>query len=265
MKKVCCFILSVSSMFIQDDRQTYKQHSVYDGTFTCVSSDESGMIVAADANGVLYSFNKQGNLRNNQSYSQYGLVSMIDASNALDVFVYFRTSRKLLVLDNQLNYKKELDFNMYQNYQVQGLGRAADGMCWVLDGRERVIRKVDFNGRTLQTQMMRPNEFPKQFCRILDNGSFVVVASDADTMVRVYSSSLLPLSHVSKPATYWTLFNHRIYSAMDSNMLLATQILNGLKDTIKTIGSMPLNQISIYSGGMVSANRKHIAFYEQQP
>lgn len=256
-------IIVLSAIFINGENHPYVQGISIAGSFSCVSADASGVVVAADMNGVLYSFNKAGKQQHSQSYAQYGLVSMIDATNALDVFVYFRTGRKLLVLDNQLNLKKELDFNQFQNYQVQGLGRAADGMCWILDARERVIRKVDFTGRALQTQMIQGSDFPKQFCRIMDNGSSVVVAADNGTVVRVYSSALLPQHQFAKPPESWSLYNQAIYTPLDSNRIVATVLHNGNRDTIKTEGKLRLKHIVVYTGGMANTDKKQLAFYSQ--
>lgn len=256
-------IIVLASIILNGKDNPYTQFTAVTGSFCCISADASGVVVAADVNGVLYCFNKAGKQQHSQSYAQYGLVSLIDASNTLDVFVYFRTSRKLLVLDNQLNFKKELDFNQFQNYQVQGVGRAADGLCWILDARERVIRKVDFAGRTLQTQMIQGAQFPKQFCRIRDNGSSVVIAADNSTSVRVYSSALLPQHIFEKPPESWTLYNQTIYTPLDSNHILATALNNGTRDTISTEGTLCLKQIVVYSGGMANTDMKQLAFYHQ--
>jgi hypothetical protein len=256
-------IIVLSAILFNGESHPYTQHNSVTGPFCCVSADATGIVVAADVNSVLYGYNRAGKLQYSQSYAQYGIVSIIDASNALDVFVYFRTSRKLLVLDNQLNLKKELDFNQFQNYQVQGLGRAADGMCWILDARERLIRKLDFTGRTLQTQMIQGGQFPKQFCRIMDNGSSVVIAADNSTVVRVYSSALMPQHQFVKPPESWSLYNQTIYTPLDSNRVLATSLYNGSRDTINTEGTVHLKQIVVYSGGMANTDRKQLAFYHQ--
>lgn len=260
--KIFCIIV-LSAILFSGEKHPYIQQNTVTGSFFCIAADASGIVVAADVNGVLYSFNKEGKQQHSQSYAQYGLVSLIDASNALDVFVYFRTSRKLLVLDNQLNLKKELDFNQFQNYQVQGLGRAADGLCWILDARERLIRKVDFTGRTLQTQMIQGSQFPKQFCRIRDNGSVVVIAADNSTVVRVYSSALLPQSQFTKPSESWSLYNQTIYTPLDSNRILTIALYNGSRDTISTEGTVRLKQMVVYSGGMANSDMKQITFYHQ--
>ncbi len=256
-----CIGASLNSVLLTDYQQ---QHSL-DGNFTCIAADPNGIIIGADARGIIYAWSAAGALLHNQSYSQYGSVTLIDASNVLDVFVYYRTSRKLIVLDNQLNFKKELDFNLYQNFQVQGLGRASDGMCWILDSRERVLRKINFEGRTIQTQMMQGRGFPKHFCRIQDNGSSIVVASDADTLAHVYSSSLLPLRTIVKPARPWSFFSQYIYTSMDSAHVLATSVNNGFTDTMNVSGSTALHQIAVFSRGMANRNRGKITIYKQLP
>jgi hypothetical protein len=263
--KTGLFLIVIIAGLSQANQHSYDQFLTVNGNYIQVSSDATGFITAADLKGTIYNWNNKGTLLQSQAYAQYGRVSCIDASNPLEIFIYFITSRKLIVLDNQLNLKKELDFNMNQNYQVQGIGRAADGMCWVLDARERVLRKIDFTGTAIQTQMISSHLFPKKFSKILDIGNAIVISADEDSTVQIFNTALLPLRTIKKPTKPCAYYNEQLYVPHDSVSMLSISIKTGLSDTFTVNGKPRLGQIAVYSGGMVNRTQSALSFYTRNP
>lgn len=240
----------------------YKEYKKELGTFTCISASSNGYIAAADKEGIVYLWDPNGNLSCKQSYHQFGQIDLIDASNPLDIFIYFRLNRRLVVLDNQLNTKKELDFNTLQNYQVRGLGRSADGNCWIIDARERLLRKIDFSGKTLQSQTINLRMNSKGFSVIHDNGNLIVCGAEQDSVLNIYSSSLLPKPTMKKPQKSWSLYGNELFIPVDDDRIVSYATETAKTDTFVCSGSSALNKVEVYSGGMVNLNMGNLIFYK---
>lgn len=244
-----------------DDKIHFKEYKIIQGSFTCISASSNGYTVAADKEGIVYLWDPEGNLRSKQSYRQYGQIDLIDASNPLDIFIYFRLNRKLLVLDNQLNAKKELDFNAFQNYQVRGLGRSADGNCWIIDARERMLRKIDFSGKSLQSQTVNFKMDSKGFSIIRDNGSSIVCGAEQDTVLNIYSSSLVPGPGMKKPPKSWSLYGGQLYVPLDAHQMCSYSMGSAKMDTVRCSGSYALDKVQVHAAGMVNLSLGSVIFY----
>ncbi|MEY3982515.1 MAG: hypothetical protein RL160_72 [Bacteroidota bacterium] len=264
MKPLFSLILIINALRLSDNTTHFKEYRKELGSFICVSAAPNGYIVAANKEGVVYLWDQRGSLIGKQSYSQYGKIDLIDAANPLDIFIYFKLNRRLIVLDNQLNVKKELDFNKLQNYQVRGLGRASDGNCWIIDAREQLLKKIDFTGKALQSQTILLNRTQGGFVLIRDNGNHVVCGADQDSMLNIYTSSLLLGVKLKKGKNSWCLYGNEIFVPLNDSILGSYDIASPKTDTIHCMGNSPLKQVQVYSGGLVNMNAGNLIFYKSE-
>ncbi len=255
-----CSILALTTRGIYEQID-YKEYKNEQGTFTCIAASPNGYTVAADKEGIVYLWDPSGNLQSKQSYHQFGQVALIDASNPLDIFIYFRLNRRLLVLDNQLNTKKELDFNALQNYYVLGLGRSSDGNCWIIDARERLLRKIDFSGKSLQSQTINLRINSKGFSAIRDNGNLIMCGAKEDTILNIYTSSLIPRPGFIKPRKSWSSYGNNIYVPMDDSRVVSFNVSTAKRDTLLCSGTFALHDVQVSSKGMVNLNQGNLGFY----
>jgi hypothetical protein len=264
MKFLFSLFLMITAASVGEKNSHFVEYRKEQGSFICVSAAPNGYIAAANKEGVVFLWDQKGSLISKQSYHQYGQIDLIDASNPLDIFLYCKLNRRLIVLDNQLNVKKELDFNQLQNYQVRGLGRASDGNCWIIDARERLLRKIDFTGKTLQNQTIVLDRSSSGFILIRDNGNHVVCGADKDSTLNIYSSSLLPRAKMKKSRNPWCIYGNEILVPFDDSTLVSYDIESLGTDTVHCIGSTPLHQVQVYSGGFVNMNSGNLIFYKSE-
>lgn len=146
------------------------------------------------------------------SVANYGSNPVIDAGNPLEIFVFFATTGKIVVFDNQLNVQQEL--NMYANGYMQPLafGRANDGNAWLLDNNTRTLKKFSRQGELLTESVILKNwtADESQTTRIFDNGSRIALA-DADGKIYAFNQNLFLETIVEGNYTLLGLADEGIY------------------------------------------------------
>lgn len=142
-----------------------------------------------DGNGTLYFIDQKLNLCATKigsdsikkfSISNYGSEPIIDAGNPLEIFVFFPTTGRVVVFDNQLNIQQEL--NLYKEDHIQPLafGRSNDGNIWILDNNTRTLKKFTRQGELLLESVILKEWSANKFVmgRIWDNGNRIVLCDE---------------------------------------------------------------------------------------
>ena len=141
----------------------------------CADLDMKGNVYYIDSSYELCKQTK-GVTTNRFSLTNYGEGPVIDASNPLEVFVFYENSGILLIMDNNLNPVQEVNLYSANNIRVQGFGRANDGKIWVFDANSYTLKKYDRIG-TLVTESVMLNKGSEQktkgINKIFDNGALV--------------------------------------------------------------------------------------------
>lgn len=217
---------------------TMAEYALIPGKYSDFALDQQGNIIMADAEGIISKKDPAGRTLATQAYSNHGGNPQIDASNGLQVLVYFPSTRHLLMLDNQLNQRRLVDFNTQENYQIKGFGLAADGNYWILDGRDGFLKKLDYDGRTLASTMLAESWLPTGKTRIYDDGQYLFLGAEKDQSIRILNATLNRLRILQKPAGYWDARDGTLFYAIDSNRLIREGIAIGSRrDTIQTNGT----------------------------
>ena len=232
---------------------TLTEYALIPGKHSDFALDQQGNIIMADAEGMISKKDPVGRALASQAYSNHGGNAQIDASNGLQVLVYFPSSRHLLMLDNQLNQRRMVDFNTLENYQIRGFGLAADGNYWILDGRDGFLKKLDYEGRTLASTMLAGAWLPSGKTRIYDDGQYLFLAAENDEIIRVLNATLNRLRLLTKPAGYWDARDGSLYYAIDKQRLVREGIsIGSRRDTINVNGTA-LQRFRL--SGSILANR----------
>lgn len=232
---------------------TMAEYALIPGKYSDFALDQQGNIIMADAEGIISKKDPAGRTLATQAYSNHGGNPQIDASNGLQVLVYFPSTRHLLMLDNQLNQRRLVDFNTLENYQIKGFGLAADGNYWILDGRDGFLRKLDYEGRTLAYTMLAGAWLPNGNTRIYDDGQYLFLAAENDATIRVLNATLNRLRLVTKPAGYWDARDGSICYAIDSQRLVRETISLGMRSDTLSIKGTSLQRFRL--SGSILANR----------
>lgn len=232
--------------------RSYQEYQVIPGKFAEFAVDQQGNTIAADASGTLYKWNAAAQLLATQAYANHGGNPWIDASNGLQVLVYYPSSRHLLMLDNQLNQRRIVDFNSLENYQIKGLGFAADGNFWLLDARDGFLHKLNYDGRVLAETMLLGDWLPSGRTRIYDDGEHILLGTAQDPLIRVLTATLNRKMLLSKPAGYWDARDGELVYALDSQRLILEPYgVLGKRDTARVEGA-GLQRFRLLNAGLVN-------------
>ena len=96
--------------------------------------------ISYDAYGQLYWINKstlyktgaQGNFEFQEL--MLGPITHVDVQNPLTVLIFYRETNTLVYLDNRLNEKKRIDFNLIPEFpQAQWIFNAGSNRLWIMD------------------------------------------------------------------------------------------------------------------------------------
>lgn len=151
---------------------------------------------------VLIKYNAKGDSLKAVSCAQYGTEAMIDASNPLEVMVFFLLTGKVVVYDNQLNTISETEiFESNPSLLPSAFGRSSDGNIWLLDKSTRTLKKFDKQGKVVQEslQLMEYN-FSDTINRICDQGTLVLL-SDGQNCLWQFGQSLSLIKKIKKKHT----------------------------------------------------------------
>lgn len=161
---------------------------------------------------VLIKYNAKGDSLRAVSCAQYGTEAMIDASNPLEVMVFFTLTGKVVVYDNQLNTISETEiFENNPSLLPSAFGRSSDGNIWLLDKSTRTLKKFDKQGKVIQESMqLMEYRFSDTINRICDQGTLVLL-SDGQNYLWQYGQSLSLIKKIKKKHTRLLGFSGNTY------------------------------------------------------
>ena len=81
----------------------------------------------------LYKYNYSGKVLATLNYNYNGNISSIDVSNPMEIYVFYKEINRVLLLDNNLAYRGELDLTKLNITQAAAIARSFDNGIWVFD------------------------------------------------------------------------------------------------------------------------------------
>jgi hypothetical protein len=119
------------------------------------------------------------------SLANYGGDAIIDASNELEVFVFFPQNGVGLWFDNQLNNLGKINFFDFGITQPIAAGRSNDGMIWVYDNNSRTLKKLSKQGVLIdESQILNQFISKEKALKIMDNGKWILIQDANDQTFR---------------------------------------------------------------------------------
>lgn len=116
-----------------------------------IETDRLGNLYIVTPTNQLYKYNRDGQKLGTLNYKYVGNISHVDATNPLEIYVFYKELNKIVYLDNNLAYRGETDLNRYDIAQASAVARAFDNGIWVFDLGDLQLKKFDKNGENLQT------------------------------------------------------------------------------------------------------------------
>jgi hypothetical protein len=116
-----------------------------------METDRLGNVYLVSLTNQLYKYNSEGKLLSTLNYKYIGNITHVDASNPMEIYVFYQELNKIIYLDNNLAYRGETDLANLGVGQASAIGRAFDNGIWVFDVADMQLKKMDKKGENMQT------------------------------------------------------------------------------------------------------------------
>jgi hypothetical protein len=150
------------------------------GDIACASLDPLNQILIGYANGRIERYDSLGiSVQVTYTNQRIGRPSMIDASNPLQILVYYGSSQLVLVLNRNLVEISILDLNRLGYASVPSVGASRDGNLWIYDAITFQLKKLDMQGRLiLEGARLQPERLINPSVHIYDFGDHLAWQTD---------------------------------------------------------------------------------------
>jgi hypothetical protein len=131
-----------------------------DSTFTLIKSirivakdlqtDRLGNMYVVSNTNQLYKYNTEGKLLSTLNYKYLGNITHVDATNPMEIYVFYKELNLVVFLDNNLAYRGEMRLADYGIGQAAAICRSFDNGLWVFDLADLQLKKMDKDGSNKQ-------------------------------------------------------------------------------------------------------------------
>ena len=174
-----CFWGNVQS---QDSTLNLKLIKKIHGKYSTFTTDNLGNIMLATANNELIAYNNKYDSVATYKNISAGNLSLIDASNPLQILVYYNESNTIILLDRQLNLINTIVLTQFNIQKVNAVTRSYDNNYWLFDEWDNKLKKMDDNGTILSEST--------DFRLILDSAYSPEKIIDNNGSLYLYNSAL---------------------------------------------------------------------------
>jgi hypothetical protein len=147
-------ILFLSALFLgiianaQDT--SLQKYIAIQGNFTDFTADNIGNIYLVINNQQLKKLDAKGDsIAVYNDVKRYGNISLVDASNAFKILVFYKATATIVILDRLLSVKNIIELRKSGIQQVRAIRLSYDNNIWLYDEGESKITKIDDNGKLL--------------------------------------------------------------------------------------------------------------------
>jgi len=116
-----------------------------------IQTDNLGNLYVVTQTNQLNKYGRNGKLLGTLNYNYTGSITQIDASNPMQIFVFYRELNKVIYLDNNMAYRGEIDLNKANVIQATSIARAYDNNLWVFDLGDLQLKKINDKSVVEQT------------------------------------------------------------------------------------------------------------------
>jgi hypothetical protein len=151
----------------------------------CGSLDPYGNIFLSTNDGILTKYDEKGQILAEYTNKRWGTPSVIDASNPMQIIVFYPAYQVIRVFNKNLIEIATLELIQLGFGQVTAVCAAADGGVWIYDNYQFGLRKLDKQGRSLLSAINKDYERATPFDSTLffkDYGDRLVAQLGAHTL-----------------------------------------------------------------------------------
>lgn len=116
-----------------------------------IQTDRLGNLYVVSKTNQLYKYGPGGKLLSTLNYKYLGNITHVDATNPLEIYVFYKELNMVVFLDNNLAYRGEMKLSDYGIGQAGAVCRSFDNGIWIFDLGDLQLKKMDKNGENLLT------------------------------------------------------------------------------------------------------------------
>ena len=115
-----------------------------------IQTDRLGNIYVISKTNQLYKYNSDGKLLSTLNYKYLGNITFVDATNPLEIYVFYKELNLVVFLDNNLAYRGEIALSNFNIGQASTIARSFDNGIWIFDLADMQLKKMDKDGSNPQ-------------------------------------------------------------------------------------------------------------------
>ncbi len=119
------------------------------GRYSTFSTDNMGNTYMINATNELVMYNSHFDSAGSYKNISAGNLSLIDASNPLQILAYYNESGTMVLLDRQLNLINSISLTQFNIQKVNAITRSYDNNYWLFDEWDNKLKKIDDKGNIL--------------------------------------------------------------------------------------------------------------------
>lgn len=184
MKRLVFFVLPLLFVLVAFQQPVYTliRHIPVEAYF--LGTDNLGNAYVLSNAHDLNKYKPDGSFYSTQNIKVNGNISSIDVSNTLQVNLFYRNLNRVVILDNLLAVRGEVNLQDLGIVQASASARSFDNGIWVFDNTDLQLKKIDKDLKRITQQsgnvrMYAEKGIPVQPNFIIDNGSRVFVNNPA--------------------------------------------------------------------------------------
>ena len=227
-----------------------------------IQADELGNLYIVSPSNQLYKYNTLGKVLATLNYNYNGNISSIDASNPMEIYVFYKEINRVLFLDNNLAYRGELDLTKQNITQASAIARSYDNGIWVFDMGDLQLKKMSKDGNITQSsgnirQIIKTDFVP---ITLLENTKQVMLANDSIALLFDVFASFIKTYKFRKTVSFQLNSNY-VLQTID-NQINALELKIGINrpvfEFVNKINWSFLNkdQVYIYQENKISIYKK---------
>jgi hypothetical protein len=116
-----------------------------------LQTDRLGNMYVVSKTNQLYKYSQDGKLLSTLNYKYLGNITHVDATNPLEIYVFYKELNLVVFLDNNLAYRGEMRLADFGIGQAAAIARSFDNGLWVFDLADLQLKKMDKDGGNVQS------------------------------------------------------------------------------------------------------------------
>jgi len=227
-----------------------------------VQADELGNLYIVTPSNQLYKYNTLGKVLATLNFNYNGNISSVDATNPMEIYVFYKELNRVLFLDNNLAYRGELDLTKLNITQASAVARSYDNGIWIFDLGDLQLKKMSKEGTVAQSsgnirQIIKTDFIPTT---LLENTKQVMLANDSIALLFDVFASYIKTFKFSKTVSF-QLNNDYILQTTD-NQLNAVELKIGINRPVLQLENkikwsyLSKDQVYIYQENKISIYKK---------